>query len=157
MFKLLVKKQKGEGDLVASLFAILALTMVVYFFIGAIGDVTTRTEMDQVARKYILRMESTGELTADDKKALYTDLYNIRAIKDAVDNMGGKIEISWGSSAGTGVKGGYGSTITLNIKCTASVLRYTNIDTNGNNAGFMGLFGKTTLDYNVSKQSTAKY
>lgn len=152
MVKMLLKKFKvkkeGSSELFASLFAIVAMTLFILFFVNAIGDVDAKTQIDQVARSYILRMESSGNLTTDEINSLKSELMKIKAVKDAVDN-GGQITVTFN---GDNKPRGYGKTITLNIKCPVIT---TTFDSEGN---IMGLVDKNKITYfEVNRQSTAKY
>lgn len=151
MLKLLIKKRKGQGDLIASFFVILALTLFVFFFINTIGDVNTRIELDQIARKYILRMESSGTLTDDEKNNLIAECSNVKAVKTALAlDTSKQIEVSFNEN---GQPKGYGSNITLTIKCPAVVTGYHLED--GEMIG--SISRKTPITYTITKQSTAKY
>lgn len=166
MKKLLTRKKRGNGDLICSLFVLLAMTVVVLFFIGSIGHVVIRTQIDQVARKYILRMETAGCLTSSDKTALLADLKNIPAVKQLGDSV--DIEIVSPTVDKIDKPQGYGNEVTLTIKCPAMVMAYipahdTTVD-NGDGTqtttkehGIMGEFGKKKEYFTVTKQSTAKY
>lgn len=147
-----LKKNKGNSDLISSLFVILALSVFVIFYIGVISDVGTRNNIDQVARKYILRMESEGELSMDNESKLIADLMKIPAVKSAIDGGSENIVVTWNE---TKTKRGYGSTITLDIKCPAMVTGWSKVEGDGT------MFGKVTLKkpltFHVVKQSTAKY
>lgn len=148
MKKLIKLKGKGSSDLISSLFMILALTIFVLFFIYSIGDIYTKVQMDQVARSYILRMESSGKLTSDEIQSLKSELMNIGAVRDAVE-LGNEIEVTWNSN---NTSRGYGSKITLEIDCPAVVTGF------NANKGTMGLLSrKNTIIFKIKKQSTAKY
>lgn len=159
MKKLLFKKHKGISDLVASLLAIFALALMLFMFIFAVGDVYTKIELDQIARKYILRIESSGELSSEDAAAIKSEVLSISSV-EKVDPSGTNIIVTWGTSEGTATKGNYGSTITLSISCQAAVTKYFT-PAHDDDAAFNGLFGsithKETATYFVTKQSTAKY
>lgn len=156
--KLILKKRKGASDLIASVFAIFALSVFALFFINTIGDVYTRTRVDQVARKYILRMESAGTLLSSDKTAIENELKQISAVKRAVSagktikitaTGGGGIDV-----CGTGNNAGYGNTITLKIECPAFI---TSWGTAKNETFGLIKRNQKVTTYVVEKQSTAKY
>lgn len=164
--KLLVNKAKGAGDLIASMFVILALTLFVFFFINVIADVNTRIQMDQIARKYILRMESEGYLTAEEESSIKTELLSIPSVKAVTDESG----ISLDGSTKDPV--GYGATLVLKIKCPAATTVYIGPsgqteDTDGdgeadssNDASAVGTLKRnknTAKTYVITKSSTAKY
>lgn len=158
------KKHKGNGDLIASLFVILALTIFSLFFINSIADINTRIQMDQVARKYILRMESEGYLTASDKSSMISDLMQIPSVKAVTDGS----DISFSGTTESEV--GYGGTIILKFSCPAAVTKYVSPSTHTEGSGddavevadtttFGGIRrdASTKETYVVTKSSTAKY
>ena len=146
--KKLNKKSSGQSDLIASLFVILAMSIFVLFFVYAIGDIDTKIQMDQIARKYILRMESSGELTTTEIAELKADLSNIAAVAKALDN-GYEIDVTWNNNQGAK---GYGSTITLKIECPAVTTSFESEE------GFIGSLSRSNIQvFTIEKQSTAKY
>lgn len=149
MRKLFIKKCKGQGDLIASFFVILALTLFVFFFINTIGDVNTRLRLDQIGRTYILRMETSGGLTATEMEAIKQECLTIQAVKDATNGKTDNIKVTFN---GDNVSRGYGSPITLEIVCPAYITSYTE----GEN--IVGSIRRNKLiNYTIRKQSTAKY
>ncbi len=52
----------------------LAMTAVMLSYINSVSLVFQKAEVSQIARKYILRMETTGELTDADRYALTAEL-----------------------------------------------------------------------------------
>ena len=146
--KKITTKHKGQSDLIASLFAILAMCLFVLFFIYAIRDVDTKIQMDQVVRQYILRMESSGELTDEDEKELIADLMEINAVAKAVEK-GHEIKVTWNNNQGAK---GYGSTITLEVECPAVTTSL------NNDEGLIGTLSEDNVQiFTIKKQSTAKY
>ena len=156
MIKTLIKKKKGEGDIIASLFVIMAMILFVLYFINAIGDVNTRTHLDQIARKYILRMESSGELTSEEVTAIKTECMSIRAVQEATGGDMGQIEVTWNNNEGAK---GYGSSITLKIVCPALTTGFDSSEENDETEeqSMYGGFLKKKTYYTITKQSTAKY
>lgn len=152
LLKLGKKKTKGQADLIASIFTIAALAVFVVYFINVIGDVTTRIQLDQIARKYILYMESAGELTPENEAGIYAELNDLAAVKKAKELGGGDPVVSWETSSGVSSKSGYGGTITLTLKCPVA--------TTGYNLGvsMYGVIGRNSIrTYVITKSSTAKY
>jgi hypothetical protein len=156
MRRLLTKKKKGISDLMCSMFVVLAITVFVLFFVGVISDVNTKIQMDQVARTYMLRMETTGGLTQTEADNLKTALLSIPAVK----NSGAKdtdIEIKVNGASPSNSTVGYGQTITLVISCPAEVTRFSTVGYSGNKGSTLGAFFKKNITYTIRKQSTAKY
>lgn len=152
LLKLGKNKNKGQADLIASLFTIAALAVFVVYFINVIGDVTIRIQLDQIARKYILYMESAGELTSENENSLYAELNSLSAVKKAKDLGGGDPVVSWVNSEGLRDKSGYGGTITLTIECPAATTGFTPGGTI-----YGAVMRNNVRTYVITKSSTAKY
>lgn len=70
-----MRKQKGNmGDLLFSGICILAMTVVMLSYLENVALIHQKEEVGQLARKYILRMETVGYLTTSDKTALCQEL-----------------------------------------------------------------------------------
>ena len=68
-------KEKGNvGDLVATGFCILAMTALMFNYLDNISLISQKMEVNQIARKYILRMETMGLLTDEDRVELCEEL-----------------------------------------------------------------------------------
>lgn len=152
--KILTRKEKGQGDLIASLFVILALVFFVYFFINTIADVNTRIQMDQIARKYILYMESAGYLSNDNADSMKAELASIPSVHAAMSD-GAVIDLTGTTMS----EQGYGKTIVLQISCPAYCTNYVGTPPDGSErpTTFGGLSRNRMVNYQITKQSTAKY
>lgn len=82
---------------------VIALTVIVLSYFDCIGLVQQKTQVSQLAREYILRMETTGYLTAEEQVRLTNDLKEL-----------GITEVELGNT--TTRPGGYGQVIELNIQ-----------------------------------------
>lgn len=70
-----MKKQRGSiGDFLSTGLCLLAMTAVMVVYLGCAGLIQTKTQISQIARKYILRMETMGMLTDEDRSALFGEL-----------------------------------------------------------------------------------
>lgn len=70
-----MKKSKGNiGDLMTTGICILGMTVVMMAYMESVSLIHQKTEVSQLARKYILRMETVGYLTASDKTTLCQEL-----------------------------------------------------------------------------------
>lgn len=99
-----MKKESGNiGDYMATGICMLLLTVLVIAFLERISLIETKQEVNQIARKYILRMETLGGLRECDKAELIKDLENA-----------GMTEISLEGSSMEG--SGYGETIILQLR-----------------------------------------
>ena len=168
LINIILKKEKGESELITSMVAIAALTVFALFFISVTGDVHSRIAIDQVARTYILKLEAAGTLTATEIDQLKSDLLRIKS----VNNAGGSINVVVNN--GSGPKS-YGQTVTLDIDVPVLVTGYKTITPDSPeeakkhplaHAGYTAdadatMYGlvthNTTKTYHVTKQSTAKY
>lgn len=101
-----LKKQKGNVmDILSTCICILAMSSLLLFYLQSYGIIQQKQEVSQLARKYILRMETVGCLTPEDKVKLDRELTDI-----GINN------ISFGSTTVNRV--GYGEPITLFIRGT---------------------------------------
>lgn len=70
-----MKKDAGNiGDMLAVCICMLALTTLMLSYMGSAGLVFQKTTVGQLARKYILRMETVGGLTDEDRTMLLQEL-----------------------------------------------------------------------------------
>lgn len=66
--KLIRKKNKGQSDLICSLFVIIALIAVIFLSVGIVKDISKVTVVDQVARQGIIKLEIQGKLSESEIK-----------------------------------------------------------------------------------------
>lgn len=91
-----MKRQKGNvGSLLAAGFCILAMTVVMLSYMESVSLIQQKTEVSQLARKYILRMETMGYLTNEDSTLLCQEL---SAVGVTEINLSGttRSEVSYG-------------------------------------------------------------
>ena len=70
-----MKKEKGTvADLMAAGLCMLAMTVVILSYMGNVGLIRQKEQVSQIARKYILIMETQGALTDSDRTALVMEL-----------------------------------------------------------------------------------
>lgn len=99
-----MKKEGGNiGDLMAAGICMLAMTVIMLVYLENAGLIQQKMEISQIARKYILRMETVGALTVGDKSALCQEL-DLAGVKEL------RLEGT------TFVQAGYGEPIILQIK-----------------------------------------
>ena len=73
-----MKRERGSvADIMAAGLCMLAMTVIMLVYIGNAGLISTKASVNQIARKYILRMETTGQLTDADRIALVKELENV--------------------------------------------------------------------------------
>lgn len=61
--KLLRKKNNGQGELISSLFVIMALVVILLISVEVVRDISKITFVDQVARQCIIKLEIQGKLS----------------------------------------------------------------------------------------------
>lgn len=97
-------KEKGNiGDLVATGICILAMTTLMFNYMDNISLIMQKTEVSQIARKYILRMETMGMLADEDRAELCEELAAAGVTKLQLDGT-------------TFVQAGYGEPIVLQLQ-----------------------------------------
>ncbi len=99
-----MRKNKGNiASLMIAGICILAMTVVMLSYMESVSLIQQKTEVSQLARKYILRMETVGYLTSDDATLLRQELAAL-----------GVTEISFSGTTLSEVS--YGMPITLCIR-----------------------------------------
>ena len=70
-----MKKENGTvADLMAAGLCMLAMMAVILSYMGNVRMIDQREQVSQIARKYILKMETQGVLTDADRTALTAEL-----------------------------------------------------------------------------------
>ncbi|MCM1191536.1 MAG: hypothetical protein NC123_09285 [Butyrivibrio sp.] len=70
-----MKKEKGSiGDLLAACICMVLMTLLLVSYMDSVRLVDEKTEINQIARKYILRMETVGMLTESDRRLIEREL-----------------------------------------------------------------------------------
>lgn len=72
--KVLEKKTKGASTYVSTLICIFVITILFLALFLNYAQVVNQNKVERVYRKYLLRMEREGYLTAADKTSLITEL-----------------------------------------------------------------------------------
>lgn len=63
-----MKKEAGSiGDLLAVCICMILMTVLLAAYMDSVRLIAEKTEINQIARKYILRMETVGVLTESDR------------------------------------------------------------------------------------------
>ena len=98
-----MKRQQGSvADVLTTGLCILAMTIVMLSYMGNVSLMNQKMAVGQLARKYILRMETVGHLQEQDKIALQQELESMGITEVELD----------GTTFG---EVGYGTPITLRI------------------------------------------
>lgn len=58
------KKQQAETELITSIFVTLTFVVLLIFFVDYYSDIKIKDRIDQVARRYILTLETTNSINA---------------------------------------------------------------------------------------------
>lgn len=107
MIRIRVKAGRAEEGSVAQLLTtgllVLAMTVLMASYLESVQLLSRKEEVNQLARKYILRMETTGYLSAEDRAGLERELAGV-----------GVTELELGGTTLSGA--GYGNEITLSIR-----------------------------------------
>lgn len=135
-----LKKKKEGGSVIENmLVALLGIVMTTAFLViifGAFASISDKWHMNQVAREYLLIMETEGYLTAEDMTSLEEEL------KDC-----GLYNISFSGTTTSEV--GYGERVYLKISGTYdnNILRF---------AGGISKVTKSPCSVSINRQTTAK-
>lgn len=99
-----MKREKGNiGDLATTGVCILAMTVLMFHYMDNISLIRQKMEVNQIARKYILRMETVGMLTDEDRARLCAELADAGVTQLRLDGT-------------TFIQPGYGEPIMLQIQ-----------------------------------------
>lgn len=134
-----IKKDKGNlTHIFPALLSVIIVALVAVIYTGWIADNDRKEAIDLIARKYILRMETTGYLSDEDEAELRTEL-----------SEEGLTGISLGDTTDSTVP--YGSYITLYIRGNLTVKNYKVLQT------FMLNRKSKEIPVVIQKTSTAKH
>lgn len=88
-----MKKEKGNiGDMMAACLCMLAMTVLMLAYMDNVSLVFQKAAVGQLARKYILRMETVGELTEADRIMLLQELDDLGATEITLEGTSGHAE-----------------------------------------------------------------
>ena len=137
MFTFFRKKDKGIVDHVLPfMIAVIFLLVTVVAFTYMVSWINTKSSIDLVCRRYMLKMEQDGYLTVG----------NLIALKDDIEGYNVE-DLSTNGTTTTPV--GYGEFVTLKVKGT--------LVTRGVNFGnIWGQVGDVRIPFEIVKVSTAK-
>lgn len=157
----IIRKQ-DDGETVLTLFpialtAIVVLALVV-MFAGWISNVDKKDEVDQIARKYMLKIETQGYLGTEDVKELKDELADIGMININV-TQAERNGVTYKTTTQAVFEANnttYGDQIYLVIVGDLPIVNYS-VDTSANKNQFMHvLFKNDYITYKVIKSSTSK-
>lgn len=134
----MVKKKKGEVEKFGiPLLSILGAFILIMMYMTYSADLNKKDNVDILAREYILKMETEGQLNSTDESELITELQHI-----GLQNIN--------LTGTTKEKVGYGNKVTLIINGSLPVSEYS----------VSGLNPQKTdklINLSIIKSSTAKY
>ncbi len=139
MKNLIVSRRKGSiMNVLAACICILTMTIIMAAFMGSAGLLNSKAEISQIARKYILRMETVGYLTGNDKVELSQELTEIGVVDlDLTGTTLNQVD--------------YGSPILLVIHGKISGQSVTT-----DSGIFQTIFGEALFEFEERRMSTAK-
>lgn len=148
-------RKKDNGDTIGGYLPIIATTFVIAVllmaFIGWMAAVNNKFDVNQVERKYILKLETQGYLTSSQTQDLKKELENCGMkevqIKVTGQNYGDSV-VNIENKPNTSLK--YGATINLNIKGKLPVLTMGSNDKNKNFLNMGQIFSDQVIDNTVS-------
>lgn len=110
------KKEDGNSTLVSGVFtmviSITAMSLICLYVISSVGIMNTKSDINGVMRKYIIRMETYGYLTTEDETELRQELTDIGMT--SIDITGTTDEVEYGETIYLYVKGSVATkTVTL--------------------------------------------
>ena len=161
---MLLSKQSSESELITSVVTLLTLVIVMIFFIDYYSDMKLKDNLDQVARKYILALETTSSINSN---SLLSDISAATGGWDRWQNNSLDVEISVKGGTplhikqnDTGVKSipnvKYGDEIVLTI--TGNIkLRTTRWVIGSNIFSPKSDAGSNYTSYKISRASIAKH
>lgn len=126
-------------DILSACITVVAAAIIMTSYINVLKVIAAKDDVDQLARKYILEMETLGYLSVASEVQLRQELTDLGATQ---------IDLS----GTTYTDAGYGNTVYLKIKCnlSASALNMSG----GNMMRFF--FEETAYPVEVQRMSTAK-
>lgn len=153
------KKVRGVSDLIASIIAIMALTIFTFAYVLFTGDVFTKINISQVVRAYTYRMESQGTLTDTDIANMKSDFLSIKEVNKATGGSAGAITVIWNNgSVPNGTTIGHGNKLTLYVDVPAVTTEYSAGDPSTGEQTLFGSIKRTkVVHYTMNKETTAKY
>ena len=87
-----LKKESGNvGDVMFTCIGMLAMTALMMAYMGSAGLIFQKAAVSQLARKYILKMETVGELLPEDEIALQQELTELGVTEITLDGTTGKV------------------------------------------------------------------
>ena len=135
-----MKKRKGTlVDFLPSCIVIIGLTILMLSYLSIIEAGDTKKEADQLARKYILEMETVGYLSAESRENLLLELEEL-----GIENI--DLEGTTFSQAG------YGNAVYLSLKCSIPA---NSLNTNSGDL-LSYFFEDIYIPVEIKKMSTAK-
>jgi hypothetical protein len=164
---ILLKKNKGQGELICSLVAIMAVIVVIFLSIYVAQDISKVQSIDQIARQAIIKVETSGSLTSDQIDSIKTSLTNIGATFDtpadnSTDTPDGVYLMykddtgNWKVDTTNEYKSKYGEEVGVYIQCEIYTTTF-----NGNIFSQTGVFNKTKKQvirqkYSITKATSSK-
>ena len=99
------KCHKGSvADVMSVGICVIAMTVLMLAYMGSVRLLNSKSQIDQIARKYILRMETVGYLTGNDCLQMTQELAALGAIE--LDYTGSTLDqVDYGSTISLVIRG----------------------------------------------------
>lgn len=68
------KKESGESNLIAAIFVTMSFILLFMIFMYSNGAINHNTQINAIARKYLMKMETNGYLTSSDQADMVAEL-----------------------------------------------------------------------------------
>lgn len=148
--------KKDHGDTVSGMFPIVVTTLVIAIIIIAftswMSGINKKFEVNQIERKYILKMEATGYLTTDMYNDLNKELAAAGMTVDSISTYGYNIGSTQKKPISINTANAdlqYGATICLECKGKINLINYS-IGADGASGGTGGFFNLMAKKIKIS-------
>ena len=137
LYKFIKKKNRGQSDLICSLFVLVALIAILFLSVGVVKDISKVTLVDQVARQAIIKLETQGKLSDTDIQNIETKLEDSNLIFESGHtlqvngkNVSDGVYVAYKESGNWVIDSsnnhvfGYGEEAAVYIQCQAQVFSF---------------------------------
>ena len=102
-----MKKDRGDtfNSIIPNLICIIVVMVLIALFTSWLSNIDKRQNINQICRKYMLQMETTGYLTSDMEDSLINELTNAGLRNIEIDSKTSKSKVEYGNDIDLVVKG----------------------------------------------------
>lgn len=142
MKKLLKNKRNGNiADIIGTAICLLSLMIVFISFVHFCAIIEYKRQLNDIARDYLLKVETTGELTVDEMNQLTLDINDIRP-----ENVGTYVVTVNFNGDNTPARYGEDVSVSVNVVASYDALGLTQ---------FYGMI-KDSYEFSANYESTSK-